>query len=126
MKILHPSPGEGEKVGQAEWEGEHFLPASHLGSLSGAVTLSTANGCAQLIDVTGNLTITLPAPSHSFTESITVVLFNAQGGKSITVSNLGGWVGGEAPGLNDAQGKTNVLTFRNVFGLWIGDGGEVA
>ncbi|MDY0073741.1 MAG: hypothetical protein RBR77_14005 [Thauera sp.] len=122
MKILHPSPGEGEKVGQAEWEGGHILPAAALGNLSGTVALSISDGPAQAGVLTGNVTFTLPAVPAGQTEHITLILTNGDEGIAITVAGAL-WIGGEAPDLDDSDEAVNVITLRGIAGQWFADGG---
>lgn len=125
MKILHPSPGEGEKVGQAEWEGGHILPAAALGNLSGTVALSISDGPAQAGVLTGNVTFTLPAVPAGRTEHITLILTNDDDGIAITVTGAL-WMGGEAPNLDGSKGAVNVIVLRAIGGQWIADGGPAA
>jgi hypothetical protein len=91
---------------------------------STAITLATSDGKSQVITLTGNATITMPASpaSGSEVELIVELVQDGTGGRTVTWSGVT-WAttGGVAPAINSAIGASTYFSFRgNNAAGWIG------
>lgn len=125
MKILHPLPGQGDKVTEAEWTGGHQLLATHLGTISGSVTLDVADGPKQLAEIDDALLLSLPVLPYGVSEQITLILTNDGAEHAVVVTGVK-WVHGSAPDLDDDDEAQNILIFSGTSDGWIADGGKLA
>lgn len=98
----------------------------NLGTISGTVNINLTNSDTQIGTLSGNTTIVLPALAAGQTRQLTLIITNSSaGGHAITVPSVA-WIGQGAPQFNVAANARNILLFRGIDGLWIGDGGPVA
>lgn len=91
-------------------------------SVTGAYTLSSANGACQDWTLTGNATITMPAdPAAGYSTSYTIGIFqDATGGRTVSFGANVKWDGDVAPTLTGTANRGDILCFTFMNGKWYG------
>lgn len=99
----------------------NYTETAYTANSSTAITLSLTNGTIQIITLTGNCTITLPAPSAG--KSFTVILKMGTGGYTVTWASSGSvhyWPNTITPTITGTAGKTDIFTFVSDGTNWFG------
>jgi hypothetical protein len=98
----------------------NYTETAYTANSSTAITLSLTNGTIQVITLTGNATITLPAVSAG--KSFTVILRMGSGGYTVTWASGGThyWPNNITPTITGTTGKTDIFSFVSAGGYWFG------
>jgi hypothetical protein len=98
----------------------NYTETAYTANSSTAITLSLANGTIQVITLTGNCTITLPAASAG--KSFTIILRMGSGGYAVTWASSGThyWPNNITPTITGTASKTDIFTFVSAGGFWFG------
>jgi hypothetical protein len=98
----------------------NYTETVYTANSGSAITLSLANGTIQVITLTANCVLTLPAVSAG--KSFTLVLRMGTGGFSITFASGGTlyWAGNTTPTITGTANKTDIFSFTSVGGYWFG------
>lgn len=99
----------------------NYTETAYTANSSTAITLSLANGTMQIITLTGNCTITLPAVSAG--KSFTVLLKMGSGGYTVTWASTGSvhyWPNNITPTITGTAGKRDIFTFVSDGTYWFG------
>lgn len=100
----------------------NYTETVYTANSSTAITISLTNGTVQLITLTGNCTITIPAASAG--KSFTLILRMGTGGFSVGWATSGGtlyWPGNVTPTITGTANKTDIFTFTSAGGYWFGN-----
>jgi len=99
----------------------NYTETAYTANSSTAITLSLANGTLQIITLTGNCTITLPAVSAG--KSFTLMLKMGTGGYTVTWASSGSvhyWPNNITPTITGTAGKRDLFTFVSDGTYWFG------
>lgn len=96
----------------------NYVETLYSANTSTAITVSLANGTVQLLTLTGNATITMPAvgAGKSF---IVMLKQDATGGRSVTWSTVV-WPSGTAPTITSTANKMDMFSFFSDGTNWYG------
>ena len=96
----------------------NFTETTYTANSGTSITLSLANGTVQIITLTGNCTITLPAVAAG--KSFTVWLRMGTGGYSVTWASGGVhyWPGNITPTITGTANRTDVFSFVSNGTYW--------
>lgn len=96
----------------------NYTETSYSANSNSAITLSLANGTMQIITLTANTTITMPAVKNGGS----FILFlkqDATGSRTITWSTVK-WPGGTAPTITSGASKLDIISFFSDGVNWYG------
>lgn len=99
----------------------NYTETAYTANSSTAITLSLDNGTIQIITLTGNCTITLPAVAAG--KSFTVILRMGAGGFTVTWASTGSvhyWPNNITPTITGTASKTDIFTFVSNGTYWFG------
>ena len=98
----------------------NYTETAYTANSSTAITLSLVNGTIQIITLTGNCTITLPAVAAG--KSFTVMLKMGSGGFTVTWASSGVhyWPNNITPTITGTAGKRDIFTFVSDGTYWFG------
>ena len=100
----------------------NYTETAYTANSSTAITLALTNGTVQIITLTGNATITMPAAAagKSF---IMFLKQDGTGGRTVTWSTVV-WPGGTAPTITSTASKQDIYSFfsdgTNWYGVTVG------
>jgi hypothetical protein len=96
----------------------NYVETAYVANTSTAITVSLANGTVQILTLTGNATITMPAAvaGKSF---IIILRQDATGSRSVTWSTVK-WPAGTAPTVTATASKQDIFSFFSDGSSWYG------
>lgn len=95
----------------------NYTETAYTANTSTAITVSLTNGTVQILTLTGNATITMPAVGAG--KSFIIMLKTGAGGYTTTWSTVS-WPSGTAPTVTSTASKTDIFSFFSDGTSWFG------
>lgn len=96
----------------------NYTETAYTANTSTAITVSLSNGTVQILTLTGNATITMPAAGAG--KSFVIILRqDATGSRTVTWSTVN-WPGGTAPTVTSTASKQDIYSFFSDGTSWYG------